>query len=344
MTVTSENMFQYSPSRARAALFLFALAVPQSLLFLHPAEAAPDKEKKCLYVSSYHQGDAWSDEIEVSIRSTLSGHCELHMVDMDTDPNKSPEFIFESTNRIIKTIEDWRPDVVITLDDPAARHLIAPHYRDDEIPFVFCGVNWTVDEYRFPYSNVTGMVEVAPVKTMLKEAFELSGQGRRAYFIGSNSVAEKKNFSRIQSIANEFNIHIDATYASNLTQWKSALVESANYDFAILGSNADIKDWDNNEASDAALELTTKLTVTNNKWMMPYSTFGFTKLASEQGNWAASVAIKILNGVSPGEIPIASNKKWDLWVNETILDKLQLRLTASLLRKAKRLQTSSIDE
>ena len=230
------------------------------------------------------------------------------------------------------------------MDDPAAKHLIAPHYRDDEIPFVFCGVNWTVEEYQFPYSNVTGMVEVAPVKNMLQEAFELSGEGRNAIFIGSNSVAEKKNFSRIQAIADELNIQIEATYASNFTQWKRTLKESANYDFAIIGSNADIKNWDNNEAAAAALELTTKPTVTNNKWMMPYSTFGFTKLAREQGDWAASVAIKILNGTSPSEIPLASNKKWDLWVNEAVLDKLQLRLTPSLIRKAKRLQTAAIDE
>jgi len=342
--MTPETMFQHSPSRARTALFLLALVVLQSQLLFGVAEAAPNTEKKCLYVSSYDQGDQWSDAIETSIRSTLEGHCELQSVDMDTHPNQSPENIFASTNRIIKKIENWQPDVVISLDDPVAKHLITPHYRDDKIPFVFCGVNWTVEEYGFPYSNVTGMVEVAPVKNMLQEAFELSGQGRRAVFIGSNSVAEKKNFNRIQTIADELNIQIDATYASNFAQWKRTLEDSANYDFAIIGNNADIKDWDNVEAASAALALTTKLTVTNNKWMMPYATFGFTKLASEQGNWAASVAIKILNGTNPAEIPIASNKKWDLWVNEAVLDKLQLLLTPRLIRKAKRFQIASIDE
>jgi len=337
-------MHQHSPSRARTALFLLALVVPYSVFFVSVADAAANTKKKCLYVSSYDQGDAWSDEIEASIRSTLEGQCELQSVDMDTQPNQSPELIFASTNRIIKKIEDWQPDVVITLDDPAAKHLITPHYRDDKIPFVFCGVNWTVEEYGFPYKNVTGMVEVAPLNNMLQEAFELSGQGRRAIFIGSNSVAEKKNFSRIQTIAEELNIQIDATYASNFAQWKKTLQKSSDYDFAIIGSNADIKDWDNNEASAAALELTTRVTVTSNKWMMPYATFGFTKLASEQGNWAASVAIKILNGTNPAEIPLASNKKWDLWVNEAVLDKLQLQLTPRLIRKAKRLQIASVDE
>ena len=105
-------MLQNSHNRARTALLLLALVVPLSALSSNHAEAARGEEKKCLYVSSYHQGDEWSDEIEASIRATLQGRCELQTVDMDTNPNKSPEFIFESTNRIIKTIEDWQPDVV----------------------------------------------------------------------------------------------------------------------------------------------------------------------------------------------------------------------------------------
>lgn len=342
-----EIMHKPTRVQVQTTLLLLALVAPCNPLSATDkpvADADSEAVKKCLYVASYDQGDEWSDEIEAGIRTTLDGHCELHTVDMDTNPAKSPEFIFESTNRIIQTIEEWQPDVVITLDDPAAKHLIKPHYKDDDIPFVFCGVNWTVEEYGFPYSNVTGMVEVAPLKNMLQEAFKLSGEGRNAIFIGSNSVAEKKNYSRIQTIANELNIQIEATYASNFTQWKKALQESADYDFAIIGSNADIKDWDNNVAAREALELTTRLTVTNNKWMMPFATFGFTKLAREQGNWAASVAIKILNGVSPSEIPLASNKKWDLWVNEAILGKLELQLTESLTRKAKRLQIATIEE
>ena len=31
-------------------------------------------------------------------------------------------------------IEEWRPDVVITADDNAARYLIKPHYRDRDTP------------------------------------------------------------------------------------------------------------------------------------------------------------------------------------------------------------------
>ena len=77
--------------------------------------------------------------------------------------------------------------------------------------------------------------------------------------------------------------------------------------------------------------------------MMPYSAFGYTKVASEQGEWAANAAIKILDGISPGEIPLATNKKWDIWLNEELLDKLQIRPNRHLLRKAKKVQQASND-
>lgn len=335
------------PKTASFARLLFTLLIlPQLFLAEHTAAG---EQKKCLYVASYHEGYEWSDDIEASIRASLIGHCELRKIDMDSKRNKSLESIFKATNSAIKIIEEWQPDVVITSDDNAAKYLIAPHYKDDPIPFVFCGVNWTVEEYGFPYSNVTGIVEVAPVRTMLEEAFKISaqqksGMGRKAAFIGGNTISEKKNFNRIKTEAKELNIEIEAIYASNFLQWQNALQKSAEYDFTVMGSNAGIEDWDEDEATRSALELATKVSVTTDKWMMPFATFGFTKLAKEQGDWSAAVAIKILQGTDPADIPLASNKKWDLWVNESILSKLDLQLNRGLLRKAKRLKIASGEE
>jgi len=185
--------------------------------------AEQSNDKKCFYVSSYHVGHEWSDSIEKSIRETLAGHCELRQADMDTKRHKSPEAIFNIVNSIIKQIEDWQPDVVITSDDNAAKYLIAQHYRDDKIPFVFSGVNWTVEEYGFPYKNVTGIVEVAPIKSMFREALTISNSGHRAVFIGPNTLSEKKSFDRMALIAAELNIQIEPLYYSSYSQWKRAL-------------------------------------------------------------------------------------------------------------------------
>lgn len=325
-----------------------SLLLPLSLLFLCATAQSfantHNAGKKCLYVSSYHEGYARSDAIETSIRETLKGHCDLRKIDMDSKRNTSPEAIFGVTNRIIKTIEEWLPDVVITSDDSAAKHLIAPHYKNDKIPFVFSGVNWTVEEYGFPYKNVTGIVEVAPIKTMFRKALTISKYGRKAAFLGSDSASEKKNFNRLKLIAEEFNIQLEPLYYTSFSQWKKALEKANEYDFTIIGSSAGSTDWNNEEAIKTALEITRKPTFTTDIWMMPYSIFGFTNLATEQGEWAAEVAKKILGGTRPDEIPLASNKKWEFWVNEEILQNLQAPPSRSFLRKAKRLQVAARDE
>ncbi|MCP4577871.1 MAG: hypothetical protein GY846_16480 [Deltaproteobacteria bacterium] len=59
-------------------------------------------------------------------------------------------------------------DVVIAADDNASKYLIKPFYKDAGLPFVFCGVNWDASNYGFPYRNVTGMIEVAGAKELVK--------------------------------------------------------------------------------------------------------------------------------------------------------------------------------
>jgi len=317
-------------------LVLLSLCFVINAARTHASDSSTDK--KCLYVSSYHEGEEWSDGIEASIRASLDGHCTFRKFDMNTKRVTSLEAIFKVTNQIIKTIEEWQPDVVITSDDNAAKLLIVPHYRGDKIPFVFSGVNWTVDEYGFPYKNVTGIVEVAPIRTMLREAATISNVGRKAVFLGPDVLSEKKNFERIKLVAEEFQIQIEPLYYSSFSQWIKAIKKINEYDFAIMGSNAGIDDWDTEVARQTALEFISKPTFTTAKWMMPYTTFGFTNLPAEQGEWAADAAIRILNGTSPQEIPLASNKKWEFWVNEEIFDRLETPLGRNLLRKAKRVQ------
>ena len=125
---------------------------------------------RCLFISSYHQGYKWSDGVERGIRNTIGQQCELKQFDMNTKRNKDQSYIEQKALEAKALIEAWRPDVVITADDNAAKYTIKPFYKDHVIPFVFCGINWTVEEYGFPYQNVTGMIEIAPIEPLFDNA------------------------------------------------------------------------------------------------------------------------------------------------------------------------------
>ncbi len=299
-----------------------------------PAVAA-----KCLYVSSYHHGYEWSDGVERGVRSVLADRCELRQFDMDTKRRKSDEEKRGAALEAKKLIDEWQPDVVITSDDNAAKYLIKPYYKDAEIPFVFSGVNWTADEYGFPYSNVTGIVEVAPIGPMLEQARDISGAGARALYIGAETLTEGKNAERFSAATAELGIQLDVRLVASTKAWLAAYRAGQSYDFIVLGSNSGINDWDKERVRSALLEESAKLSVTNHGWMMPYAMFGLTKVPEEQGEWAASTALEILAGTPPSHVPIIANRKWDVWANTALLEGADIALPRNLRRKAKRVQS-----
>jgi len=235
-------------------------------------------------------------------------------------------------------IDSWKPDIVITADDNAARFVIQAHYKDSTIPFVFCGVNWTADEYGFPYSNVTGMVEVAPVYPLLEKVKDLIPEARTAIYIGAMTTTEKKNLARFEKALSKQDIQLDAALASTMDEWLISYTRAQQYDFIIMGSQSGIEDWDKEHVVNTIKPQSLKLSVTNHDWMMPYTMLGFTKVPEEQGEWAAQAALSILGGVKVSQIAIVPNRKWDIWTNPVLLSTSIITLPEGLVLKSKQVQ------
>lgn len=159
---------------------------------------------KVLYVNSYDMDLGWS-------RDVLKGALSVFNVDMDanfklddsispvkfrlhnmnTKKNKSEAYKRQAGQAAKALIESWQPDLVICVDDNASKYLIVPYFKDSKIPFVFCGVNWSADEYGFPCSNVTGMIEVFPIQEILN-ILGPHAKGNRLGFISRENLSEKK--------------------------------------------------------------------------------------------------------------------------------------------------------
>jgi len=302
-----------------------------SLLMTGRAYAA-----KCLFISSYHQGYAWSDGVENGVRSVLEGRCEVRQFDMDAKHLKEDKILEQKALEAKALIESWQPDVVITADDEAAKYLIMPLYKHHTLPFVFCGINWTVEEYGFPYRNTTGMVEVAPVEPLFDKVETLLPNHGRGFYLGANTPPERKNFQRLREVAERRGLSLEHRLVDTTDAWLAEFRAAQNYDFVILGSNSGINDWDSAKTLGEVNRASRRLSLTNHEWMMPYAIIGLTKVPEEQGEWAAHTALSILDGVDPLSIPIVPNRKWDIWVNLLLAETAGLHLPKPLLQKAKR--------
>lgn len=277
--------------------------------------------KRILYVNSYHLGFAGSDPITRGIKRVLEAHrVELRIIYLDTKRNPSEDFIKAAALKAKAVIEAFQPDAVIASDDNASKYLIMPYYKDADLPFVFCGVNWDASVYGFPYQNVTGMIEVALVPEILKHLKKYA-KGDRIGFIAGDRLSEHKN---LRYYMQRFNIDFQSIYfAKTFDEWKQGFLDLQDeVDMVIMTNHVGMPDWDDEQARAFVETYTTIPVGTEHSWEMPYALVGVAKDFEEMGIWSAHAALKILAGVPPSKIPITANKKGQLFFNVRIANKL----------------------
>jgi hypothetical protein len=161
--------------------------------------------QKIFYINSYHEGYAPSDSVLFAIQKTVATrpNLVLKVFFMDAMRQQSEKSIQAKTREALKAIRDFGPDVIIASDDGAVKYIIAPHFRKGRIPVVFCGVNWTCQQYGLPTASVTGMLEVQPVRETVQTLRRIYPEMKNLMVLAGNSVSERKNIKYLESIFRE---------------------------------------------------------------------------------------------------------------------------------------------
>lgn len=290
-------------------------------------------DKKVLHIDSYDDGYDWSIGIGQGVKNVLvDTGVALKTIYMDTKRHTDESFIQHAALKVKQEIETFQPDVVIASDDNASKYVVMPFYRDAELPFIFCGVNWDINVYQYPYNNTTGMVEVEPIDSLITNLKQYA-HGSRLGFLSPDELSEHKIAENHEQ---RFGIHYDKAYfVKTFDEWKQRFLDLQNsVDMVILTNNGGIAGWNNAEAQQF-VEANTKIPVgTPHDFMMPYALLGITKLSEEQGEWAAQAALKILDGAKPADVPLTQNKKGKLYINMRIGAHLGIFFTPELLEMA----------
>ena len=245
-------------------------------------DALPYQGRKILFVDSYHVGYAWSDGITSGIKSVLDGTgIELRIERMDTKRNKEETFKKQVALKVKTVIEEFKPDVVIASDDNASKYLVMPYYKDASIPFVFCGVNWEVEEYGYPYKNVTGMIEVDLVEEMISQ-LRKHAKGDRIALIAGDTLTQKK----ITRYLNEhiFDGNLKVYLVSTFAEFKEVFLKTQNeVDMLYLRNNAGISGWDD-DAAEVFITENIRIPIgSSHPWMQHYALCSILTVPEEQG-------------------------------------------------------------
>lgn len=329
-------------SKNRESKIYINTTLTRKLKILFPQELLErsvlvSEKRKVLYVNSYHKGYVWSDDIEKGLneaikKDEISKNIVLKTVRMDTKRNTDIDFIKNEALKIKDLIESWNPELIITSDDNAAKFLIQPYYSDSEIPVIFCGLNWDASVYGFPTKNVTGMVEVAPVKELLAKLQEYT-KGKKIGYLGADNLSESKEINHYKNI-----LRINFEYGKlvkDFESWKKEfLYLQDRVDILILVSFVGITDWNQEEAENFVLENTKIISGTSTKHVSPLAVMSFIRIAEEQGWWSGKMAIDVLNGKPISDIHITTNKNSSVVINMELCRKLNIYLDQNFINNA----------
>ncbi len=295
--------------------------------------AAKPGARKVVFVNSYHPGYEWSDGEEAGARQVLQARgVELKVIHLDTKRNPDEKFGVAAGLKAKAVIDAERPDAVIVADDPAVKLVLAAHYRNAPLPFVFCGVNWDASPYGLPYGNATGMVEVNLTKELVA-ALRPYAKGDRIGFLAGDSDTPRTDVAAYRKLGLTFAAE---RFVKTFAEWKAAYASLQDQvDILIVGVYAGVKDWNQAEATEWALAHARIPAGTVQDYMMPYVDLGMTKVALEQGAWAANTVLAILAGAPPSSIPIAQNKGAELLLNVKRSSKVGIVFKPEILRNAK---------
>lgn len=315
----------------RKAVGLIVCLYLATVGMVFPAHAA----KRVLYVDSYHEGYEWSDGVTQGVRSVLRDTgVSLKIFRMDTKRHTDEAYKKNAALRAKEVIASFRPDVVIASDDNASKYLIMPYFKNASLPFVFCGVNYNADDYGFPYSNVTGMLELPPAVKLIYSLKHFKRIVSVGYLAADTLTERKDGFYTNQDVREEFVERYIRTFA----EWKRAFIELQDeVDVLIIGNNGGIQGWDDLEAQQFALQNTRIPTGCLLDWIAPVVFLGATRSAQEQGSYAASTALKIMNGTPPSRIPIVGNVEANIIINMKIAKKLGIKVPQSFIKIASRI-------
>ena len=258
---------------------------------------------------------------------------------LDTKRRTSAEWKKKVAEDAVKKIEEFNPDLVIVFDDNACE-LVAKKYIGKTLPFVFAGMNGEPGDYGFPADNITGVLERGHVNESMELLKRLVPSLTKAAFITDDSPTSQAFISRVGRTT--LPIEIYGFYSTDdFDVWKVKVKElQSKVDAIGLFVYHTIKEKD--EEVSLPAEEVLRWTLKNSQIPeFAFSDFtvregalcGVVVSAYVQGKTAAKMALTILAGANPANIPIRVPQEGIPMINKRRAEELNIRIPEDVLKE-----------
>ena len=280
--------------------------------------SADESPEKVLILNSYQMGLSWTDEQTKGIMDVLEKYdqnCTIFVEYMDWKNHPTEDNLKNVYNNLKYKYTDEKIDVVITTDDAALdfalknRNEIFPN-----TPIVFCGVNEQgIKEITQGYTRFTGVKEIIDPKKTIEDALKLNPNLNEIYVLFDNTESGistgEITIEAIKSAKSSIKIHKlnDKSVREVLDVVKQATDDSivliTTYYMDPFGTKVGFEDFTRivSESSKVPVFHLYDFGLRN-------GAIGGCMISGRmQGEAAGKIAVRIMEGEDPYQIPLASS-------------------------------------
>ncbi len=294
---------------------LFLILMQFTPLITHALE---DGAKSVLILNSYHQGFTWTREETEGAVSVLLGngdYISVHVEYMDWKNYSTQENLDFLYAYYRYKYESKKIDLIITTDDMALD--FALKHRDElfsAAPVVFAGVNQEgVDTLTKGHTNITGILEPVIPDDAIDLAMRTNPDLKTIYLVYDNTESAQSTarlaIDSIQKVNEGIEIfHLNnLTYVEILEQLKSVKTNSIVYILShYVDREGNTMEFD--EFCEQANSVSPVPVFHLYDFTVGRGSVGGSMLSGRlQGENAARVALRILQGEKPGDIPVSDD-------------------------------------
>ncbi|MDY6967877.1 MAG: ABC transporter substrate binding protein [Spirochaetota bacterium] len=250
---------------------------------------------------------------------------------MDTKRHPSQEYKQKAGDTAKAIIRNWKPDILIAIDDNAQQYVARNFLNSSSMKIVFTGVNASLNEYEYDKAqNVTGILERIPFKAFKEVFLQLLPKNKtRIVHISDNSTSSHFIHKELEEMEWEPLKLVKSFQCETLDEWKKGIdIAEQIGDVLLITHYHTIKEKRTDKSiipPKKIIQLTEPLLKIPSIgcWGFFVEDGGMMALAVspyEQGEEAAKMTVEIIeNRKSPSQIPIKISIQYVVYVRGNMI-------------------------
>ncbi|MBW1922969.1 MAG: hypothetical protein JRF59_02770 [Deltaproteobacteria bacterium] len=344
------------PARGPALVALLLLT-----LTLTQGARAGERLQKIFVVHSYEKGHVCGQPQHDGLLTSLKEagfvpdrNLDLRVFYMDTKrKNNTPQLIRRQASLALRQIDEYRPRILVTLDDNAFKH-VALKLVDRSVSIIFSGLNGRPEDYdrqtpfmetrSRPSHNITGVYEKLHVADALRVHARMFPGTKKVLFLTDPSPTGLAIKRQVFEELNNEEVPVDWELR-NASSWEKYqdLIRGANqdrrigaiYPVALLLRDRNGRTYTAPEIFSWTTRVSRKPEIAVNYAFTRLGLFGGAAVDFHaMGRQAGDMVVNILRGRPPGDIPIEEARRFALTFNLKRARQLGITIPTEILLAA----------